>query len=72
VSPANQRDLDLSWQSMKLGAPARRALVGAGISSFDELSAWRQCDLMKLHGMGPNAMGTLQRGMAEVGLTLEP
>jgi hypothetical protein len=72
VSAPDPRGRDLAWQSLKLSAPARRALVGAGISSFEELSGWRQCDLLKLHGMGPNAMGTLTQAMADVGCTFEP
>jgi hypothetical protein len=61
------RQADIVWQSIRLAAPARRALVGAGISSFDDLSAWTQADVAKLHGMGPNAMGTLTRAMSEAG-----
>ena len=62
------RELDAVWQTIKLAAPARRALVNAGITSFDDLSTWTQSDVKQLHGMGPNAMGKLTEAMADAGI----
>lgn len=52
----------------KLSAPARRALNGAGIFSLDQLTKKTKAELLELHGMGPNAMKTLESALAEQGL----
>jgi hypothetical protein len=54
----------------KIGAPATRALNGAGYSSLRQLADVRKADLAKLHGMGPKALGILQEALEEHGLTL--
>jgi hypothetical protein len=41
----------------KLAAPARRALEGAGYTRLEDLTKVTESDVMKLHGMGANAMG---------------
>lgn len=51
-----------------LGAPARRALAAAGYERLDQLAAVTEADLLKLHGMGPKAVATLRRALAERGL----
>lgn len=43
-----------------LAAPARRALAAAGITSLAALAKHGEADVMKLHGMGPNAMAKLR------------
>jgi hypothetical protein len=63
------RQSDTVWRMIKLNAPARRALVGVGITSFDDLESWSRADVMNLHGIGPNAMGTLTQAMADAGVT---
>jgi Helix-hairpin-helix domain len=54
----------------KIGAPATRALSGAGYTSLRQLADVRRADLAKLHGMGPKALGILQEALEEHGLTL--
>ena len=47
----------------KLASPARRALEGAGYVRLAQLTKVRASDLMKLHGMGPNAMEQLRQAL---------
>jgi hypothetical protein len=54
----------------KIGAPATRALNGAGYVSLRQLADVRRADLAKLHGMGPKALRILQEALEEHGLTL--
>jgi hypothetical protein len=51
----------------KIGNPARRALLGAGYTRLDQLTAVHEKELLKLHGMGPKAMGLLREALAERG-----
>jgi len=55
----------------KLAAPARRALAGAGITRLDQLANFSEADLRALHGMGPNAIKTLQAAMDARGLSFQ-
>ncbi|MEI6361020.1 MAG: DNA-binding protein [Actinomycetes bacterium] len=59
------RQPDLVWQTLRLPAPARRALVKAGITNFDELSLWSESEVLDLHGVGPKAMTMLVQAMAD-------
>jgi predicted flap endonuclease-1-like 5' DNA nuclease len=40
-----------------IGVPARRALAGAGYTRLEQLASVSEKDLLKLHGMGPKALG---------------
>lgn len=60
---ASARDLP------KLGAPAERALAGAGYTHLAQLTQVRADDLRKLHGMGPKAISILRNALAARGLT---
>jgi hypothetical protein len=51
----------------KLSKPAQRALANAGYTQLDQLTAAREADLAKLHGMGPKALGQLRQALAERG-----
>jgi DNA-directed RNA polymerase alpha subunit len=53
----------------KLAAPARRALLGAGYTRLEDLTRVTESDLMKLHGMGANAMRALRDALQERGLS---
>jgi DNA-directed RNA polymerase alpha subunit len=53
----------------KLASPARRALAGAGFSKLEQLTDVTEEELLKLHGMGPKALGQLKQALAEKGLT---
>ncbi len=53
-----------------LAAPARRALAGAGYSGLGQLTAVTEQELLRLHGMGPNAIRQLKAALADHGLAL--
>jgi predicted flap endonuclease-1-like 5' DNA nuclease len=52
-----------------IGRPATRALVGAGITQLQQLTAWSEADLVKLHGVGSKAVRILREALRERGLT---
>ncbi|MGZ9235916.1 MAG: DUF4287 domain-containing protein [Anaerolineales bacterium] len=54
---------------MKLGAPAERALVGAGIKNLKQLTKFSEVEIKNLHGVGPNALGKLRQALADKGLS---
>ena len=49
------------WRFLGLAAPARRALVGAGILTVGDLRRVAPHDLAQLHGIGPKALETLKK-----------
>jgi hypothetical protein len=53
----------------KLAAPARRALQGAGFTRLEDLTKVTESEVMKLHGMGANAMQVLRNALGERGLS---
>ena len=59
---------DAEWREIGLAAPARRALVDAGITKLIQLSKWKRADVADLHGMGPNALKKLDQALSENGL----
>ena len=52
----------------KLGAPAERALAGAGIKTLKQLTKFSEAEIRQLHGVGPNAPGKLRQALADKGL----
>jgi hypothetical protein len=53
----------------KLGAPAERALAGAGIKTLKQLTKFSEAEIKQLHGVGPNALGKLRQALADNGLS---
>ena len=53
----------------KLAAPARRALQGAGYTRLEDLTKVTESDVMRLHGMGANAVQVLRDALGERGLS---
>lgn len=53
-----------------IGAPATRALQGAGYSRLEELADVPAPELKRLHGMGPKALRLLQEALEETGRSL--
>ena len=53
----------------KLGAPAERALAGAGIKTIKQLTKFSETEIKQLHGVGPNALGKLRQALADEGLS---
>jgi predicted flap endonuclease-1-like 5' DNA nuclease len=52
-----------------LSAPAQRALAAAGITCLEDLSQWREADVARLHGIGPNALKRLMEALEEKKVT---
>jgi DNA-directed RNA polymerase alpha subunit len=53
----------------KLAAPARRALAAAGYERLEDLTQATESEIMRLHGMGKNAMAALREALRERGLS---
>lgn len=53
----------------ELSAPARRALEREGISSIQQLSAWSEGDLLKMHGLGLASIPKLKESLLQRGLS---
>lgn len=53
----------------KVGAPATRALTGAGVGTLRDVAAWSERDLLALHGVGPRAVEILREHLAAEGLS---
>ena len=51
-----------------LGAPARGALVHAGITTLTQLSQYSEREILKLHGVGPKSLPTLRQALSEGGM----
>ena len=62
--------MSLSDQLPRIGAPATRALAGIGVTRLSQLTEYRAADLLKLHGMGPRAVGIVRQALADQGLSL--
>lgn len=54
---------DSLWREMGLAAPARRALVNAGIIELRQLTKFTSDEIADLHGMGPKAIVILETQM---------
>jgi hypothetical protein len=54
----------------KIGAPATRALSGAGYTTLRQLAGVPRSELARLHGMGPKALGIIQAALDAHGLNL--
>ena len=52
-----------------IGAPALRALDGAGITSLAQLEGYTPEEIGELHGVGPKAIRLLEAALQEHGLT---
>ncbi len=53
----------------KLAQPAQRALAAAGVRSLKQLTRFREEDVKRWHGIGPNALAQLRRALSERGLS---
>jgi DNA integrity scanning protein DisA with diadenylate cyclase activity len=51
----------------KIPKPAERALIGAGFTKLEQLTAISETDLLNLHGVGPKAIRILKEALAEKG-----
>ena len=46
-----------------LAKPALRALIAAGYTRLDQLTTIKEAELLKLHGMGPKAIGLIRSAL---------
>ena len=53
-----------------IGAPATRALTGAGYTELSQLAGVPAAELAKLHGVGPKALRLLQEALQAQGKSL--
>jgi len=47
-----------------LAKPAQRALAEAGYTRLEQFTKLREAEVMRLHGMGPNALDQIRRALA--------
>ncbi len=52
-----------------MGAPALRALAGAGYTRLAQFTKITESELPKLHGVGPKAVGILRDALTECSLS---
>ncbi|RLP81288.1 DNA-binding protein [Micromonospora sp. BL4] len=55
----------------KIGAPATRALNGAGYTKLSQLAGVPKAELARLHGMGPKALAIIEAALEQHQLKLE-
>jgi hypothetical protein len=60
---------DIPWN--ELGAPAQRALAGAGYFWLADLAKISEADIKQLHGIGPRALNTLRGALQARGLSFK-
>ena len=58
---------DALWLSFGIAAPARRALVGAGLFTLAHVARVSRESIAELHGMGPSTLVILDRELASAG-----
>lgn len=51
-----------------LSAPAHRALAGVGVERLEDLTRFRESEILALHGMGPKGIRLLRGALDEAGL----
>ena len=59
-SAKNKLEADAAWRALGISAPARRALMNAGILNKDQLASWYIEAISKMHGIGPSAIAVLE------------
>lgn len=52
-----------------IGNPARQALGHAGYTRLEQLPGLSEQEVLRLHGVGPKALGVLRAALAERGLS---
>jgi sugar phosphate isomerase/epimerase len=52
-----------------LGKPALRALAAAGYTRLEQFTGVSEAEILRLHGMGPNALDRIRRALAARGLS---
>jgi uncharacterized protein YdhG (YjbR/CyaY superfamily) len=65
TKPKTEPESDLP----NIGAPARRALGAAGYVRLEQLTQVSEAELLRIHGMGPKALGILRAALQSRGLS---
>lgn len=53
----------------KIGQPATRALLAAGITRMEQLTAYTEQEILALHGVGSKAVAILRIALNERGMS---
>ncbi len=64
---ASKKSEDIGAFPPGIGKPATRALAGAGYTRLTQLTQVTEAELLRLHGVGPKAMGILREALAAAG-----
>lgn len=67
--PSRRKPSDANHTLPAIGAPATRALTGAGYRHLEQLAAISEGELLALHGVGPKAIRILREALAACGMT---
>ena len=65
----NNPDQTSSDLPTTLGKPAHRALTTAGYVRLEQFTQISAAAVLRLHGVGPNAIAQIRRALAEKGLS---
>jgi len=57
--------------SDKISQPALRVLERAGIKTLEQLTQYKEEDLIAFHGFGPRALTILKKKLMEYGLSFK-
>jgi hypothetical protein len=55
----------------KIGQPATQALAGIGVQRLEQLTSFSEKEILRIHGMGPKALGILRQALADRGLAFK-
>lgn len=55
-----------------VGQPALRAFAAAGITRLEQLTQYREADLLKLHGVGAKGLSVVRSALQAKGLDFLP
>ena len=60
--------MKIELASIKISKPAHRALKSAGIETLEQLTKFKEEELLALHGFGPKGLEILKGKLGENGL----
>lgn len=61
----------MNYELPKISQPALRALTAEGITDLQKLAEYPRTKLAELHGIGPNALKSLEEAMKNAGIDLK-
>ncbi len=69
VEESNQTQRMVTDIPNNIGKPAMRALTHAGYHHLEQFTNISESEILKLHGMGPKALGRIRLALEEKGLS---